>query len=158
MCTRSVVNVDRLNPPQKRELQFTAVARQHISSRMAKGYTGDYITQTSETVLRLESFTDVRTAYDIEIGYEGRKAYGFIRGCSYTYFIQHMSCCKHITLVQLEIEDLRFLPPDHEEPVHEPHLDIEGLALQDNEDSVELSDSLLDKVRNIRWCCDRYAE
>ncbi|KAF9554673.1 hypothetical protein EC968_009510 [Mortierella alpina] len=157
-CMRSVVNVGRMNPAKKKEMQFTAVAQQHISSRLSKGYTGDYIAQISETVLRVESFTDVRKAYDIEIGLEPGRAYGFIKCCSCPYFIQHRSCCKHIALVQLEIEYLRLLRPDPQEPVNEPHPDVDGLAIQENDDSVDPMDSLLDRVRSIRWCCDRYAE
>ncbi|KAF9142436.1 hypothetical protein BGX20_007277, partial [Mortierella sp. AD010] len=72
---------------------------------------------TSDTTLRVESFTNLGAAYDIEIDFT-KRSLGHITSCSCEYFRQNVSCCKHIALVQLSMPPMKYFRTDqweHEE-------------------------------------------
>ncbi|KAF9913699.1 hypothetical protein FBU30_003078, partial [Linnemannia zychae] len=110
-CIRSIVNVGRMNPAQTEELRKNALALEHIKSRESRGHIGAYIRQTSDDTLYVESFTKPAVGYDIKIDFS-RSPTGHIIECSCEYFKNHHSCCKHISLVQMELPPISFFRAD----------------------------------------------
>ncbi|KAH7058064.1 hypothetical protein BKA57DRAFT_531355 [Linnemannia elongata] len=109
-CTRSIVNVGRMNPAQTEELKKTAIAVDHIKTRESKGYVGAYITQTSDDNLYVKSFTNPTVGYAIKIDFS-KTLTGHITTCSCEYFENHRSC-KHIALVQVEMPSISHFRAD----------------------------------------------
>ncbi|KAF9931854.1 eukaryotic translation initiation factor 2C, 2 [Linnemannia zychae] len=100
-----------------------------------KGYTGAYIKQISDDTLYVESFTKPSVGYDIKIDFS-KSPTGHIIGCSCPYFQNHRSCCKHISLVQIELSPISFLCADIWEHQSNFHSEILKPNMESHSDDV----------------------
>ncbi|KAF9433018.1 hypothetical protein BGZ76_009984 [Entomortierella beljakovae] len=133
-CMRSFVGVGRMNPAQREAVPFKDSVLKHVQARSSKGYTGLSITQVSDTVLRVESFTCHDKTYNIIIDFTMR-SHGHIISCACEYFRANTSICKHIALVMTEIDHLTFYGPGHwglESNFDSMMLRQEGLGVEDD--------------------------
>jgi hypothetical protein len=122
-CIRSIVNVGRMNPAQRKELHVTDLARDHIKTRESRGYVGAYMKQKSDDALYVESFTNIAEGYNIKIDFS-KSPIGHITQCSCMFFYNNKSCCKHIALVQIELPHIKLFRADLWEHQANFHLGI----------------------------------
>ncbi|KAG0267568.1 hypothetical protein DFQ27_008613 [Actinomortierella ambigua] len=119
-CARSAMGVDRTTLAEEEEPTLIKIAKQHIATRESRGYSGPSITQTSDTTLQVESFTQPDATYSIQIDFS-KTPLGHIVSCSCQFFRLNGSCCKHISLVQIMMPQITFFRVDPWEP--EPYFE-----------------------------------
>ncbi|KAF9898986.1 hypothetical protein EC991_009822, partial [Linnemannia zychae] len=120
-CMRGLVNVGKINPAQREEKKHLDKIKAFVE---AMGETGPTMYQLTSIVVAVGSFTTPGVFYEITIDFTKVSA-GYIISCSCPSFEQEESCCKLITLLQLEVPHLRFLRVDREDI----HRDLDQLAL-----------------------------
>ena len=146
-CLRSAVNVGRMNPAQKNELRLTKVALEHMRTRLTRGYRGEYIIQSSDTTLTVESFIQIGTMYDVKVDFS-KSHTGHIISCTCEYFRSHTTCCKHIALVQLELRPMKFYR--EEQWNYETHFRLNALGYVEEVQPIDdEDDAVLNEFNHI---------
>ncbi|KAF9163563.1 hypothetical protein DFQ26_002412 [Actinomortierella ambigua] len=105
-CIRGPVNVGMINPTQKIETELVKRVKDHIA---ANGFVG--MRQSSAHTIAIQSFTTPETEYFIQLDFS-RSTTGHIISCTCPSFADSEMSCKHITLLQLEIPQLKFFKED----------------------------------------------
>ncbi|KAF9968897.1 hypothetical protein BGZ73_009080 [Actinomortierella ambigua] len=77
----SAAEVGQKTLAQEEETELTKIVRHHIDTRESRGYSGPSVTQTSETTLQVESFTDPRISYSVDTDFS-KSCLGHITNCS----------------------------------------------------------------------------
>ncbi|KAG0372547.1 hypothetical protein BGX24_000120, partial [Mortierella sp. AD032] len=123
-CMRSLVNVGRMNAVWRNEAKNIHCVKDLLKPRETiDSYRLLCISITAEVVV-VESFTTPGTFYEIKIEFT-RVSAGHIFSCGYPAFQKEETCCKNISLLQLEILFVNFLKVDRKDN----HYDLDLLAL-----------------------------
>lgn len=150
--------MQRKNPAKVEQRKLKLVATEHIKTRESRGYVGAYISQVSDLILRVESFTGPTVAYDVEIDFTWTPT-GHIVQCSCKYFYMHRSCCKQIALVEMEAPPITFLRLDFWN--HQANFHLGMLKPEEQDDSnnaapvLDLLDVLVQRFGHLLELRDR---
>ncbi|KAG0207940.1 hypothetical protein BGX28_000953, partial [Mortierella sp. GBA30] len=118
-CLYGRLNVGRMNAVQKGEMNARMRAETYLIGYRSRGYSGQFVFATEDmAVLKVRSFKDnlfndvqepaASTFYDIQLDFEQNDLIGEIVRCSCQAFQRSKTCCKHIALVVIEKEPLKF--------------------------------------------------
>lgn len=114
----STLDVGRMNPIQRSERDAKIRAESYIRMQRSLGYSGQFVFGTEErSVLQVRSFKDdllvdpasmAKTFYNIRLDFSTNTLLGTIAACSCPFFRLKKTCCKHISLVEIDKEPIEF--------------------------------------------------
>jgi hypothetical protein len=151
-CMWDLVNVGRMNTVQRNEAKHLQRVKDLLKARVDKGQLPPTLYQLTADVVRIESFTTPGEFYEIKIDFT-RVSAGHIVSCGCRAFQKEETCCKHISLLQLEIPLLKFLKVDREDIHHD--LDLLALAPEADLDQCALQPSANVPCLGVSYYIDR---
>ena len=147
MCIRHSVQVGRMTPGRKKAEKARQLAMEFINQKRLDDPEIVLLHSTSlDSMLKVGSFTNSNTYYDIEVDWSKGVA-GQFNSCSCVDFFNNKMCCKHIALANLELPFTKFHYGGHWEkrsdiPLEEIVLDDVSSLPASNELASSVSTSL----------------
>ncbi|KAF8923115.1 hypothetical protein BGZ47_005040, partial [Haplosporangium gracile] len=147
-----LVNVGRMNAVRRNEAEHLQRVKDLLKARVDNGQLPPTLYQLTADVVGVESFTTLGTFYETKIDFT-RVSAGHIVSCGCPAFKKEETCCKHISLLQLEIPLLKFLKVDREDIHHD--LDLLVLAPEVDHDQWALQPSAQLPGVGVQYYIDR---
>ncbi|KAF9283823.1 hypothetical protein BGZ68_005084, partial [Mortierella alpina] len=115
-CRLARLNVGRMNTVQRQEMDAWMRAQAHLAAQRSLGYEGRFVFGTEQRdTLRVRSLQDnlfeesaAPSFYEIQLDFIRDAPIGELVRCSCPAFRRLRSCCKHLALILIEKDPIKF--------------------------------------------------